>query len=134
MYKFSRSKGNHGNIWTSAIISYMLPGDQLGVWQGTNAHMPYPKSIPEEEIPTAYVNQITNDTSQMSSFMYDTNVRTRRKKVCAELHFKYGRTCKKHRNKAGMKERKKTTLLQKDGGKERQENYPTSAVYAADVG
>ena len=38
---------------------------------------------------------------------------------------------KKYRNKAEMKEPKKTTLLRKNGGKESQEDYPTCtpAVY-----
>ena len=39
-----------------------------------------------------------------------------------------------YRNKAGMKINKKTTLLRNDGGIERQEDYPTSAEYTADVG
>ena len=33
-----------------------------------------------------------------------------------------------------MKTCKKTTLLQNNGRKERQEGYPISTVYAADVG
>ena len=41
---------------------------------------------------------------------------------------------KRYRNKAGMKRHKKTTLLWNDGGKERQEDYLTSAVCAIDVG
>ena len=36
---------------------------------------------------------------------------------------------KKYRNKAWMKTRKKATLLQNNGGKEKQEDYPTPAVY-----
>ena len=32
-----------------------------------------------------------------------------------------------------MKMHKKTTLLRKDGGKERQEDYPETAVHATDV-
>ena len=39
-----------------------------------------------------------------------------------------------HRNKAEMKTRKKTTLLQNNDGKERQEDYPTSAAYTPDLG
>ena len=35
---------------------------------------------------------------------------------------------KKYRNKAEMKTCKNTTLLQKNSGKERQDNYTTSAV------
>ena len=34
----------------------------------------------------------------------------------------------KYKNKADNKERKKTALLRNDGGKERQEEYPTYAV------
>ena len=59
-----------------------------------------------------------------------------REQVSAKLHFKQGWTCKKYRNKAGMKIDKKTTLLctYMYAGKERQEDYPTSAAYTAGVG
>ena len=40
----------------------------------------------------------------------------KRKKVSLKLHFKYGWTCKKDRNKAGMEKLKNTTLLLNDGG------------------
>ena len=32
---------------------------------------------------------------------------------------------KKHRNKVGMKTQKETNMIQKDGGEEMQEGYPT---------
>ena len=45
-------------------------------------------------------------------------------KVFAKLHFKQEWTSKRYKNKAEMKERKKTTLPRNYGGEERQEDYP----------
>ena len=58
---------------------------------------------------------------------------TRKKKFeHIKLYFKQGWTWKKYRNKTGMDIPKKTTLPQNDGRKERQEEYPTSALYGVD--
>ena len=45
-----------------------------------------------------------------------------------------GWTCEQYKYKAGMKIFKKNTQLWKNGRKERQIDYPTPAVYTADVG
>ena len=57
---------------------------------------------------------------------------TKGKSFC-KTSFKQGWICKKYRNKTWMKAHQKTTLLRNNGGKERQEDYPTSAAYAANV-
>ena len=53
---------------------------------------------------------------------------TQGKMFSRKLHFKFGETCKKYRNKAEMKTHKRTTLLQNDGRKGSQEEYAISAV------
>ena len=47
-------------------------------------------------------------------------ISTRKEIVLQKVHFQVGMNLNKYRNKAEIKEGKKTTLLQNDGRKERQ--------------
>ena len=65
-----------------------------------------------------------------TEFRFDNNYNWEKKVFCKKpWHVHVGMKLKKHGNKVEIKTQIKTNLIQKDGGEERKEEYPTSVPH-----